>query len=105
MAMLGRKEPAPTTQQTAVAAKPGRLDRQRGGGDGGGNGGVTTKPGRLDRLREQFRNIAAELRKVTWPTPEETRNLTIVVIGLTAVVGTGLYILDTVFEWLYQLPR
>jgi preprotein translocase SecE subunit len=47
----------------------------------------------------------AELRKVTWPTPEETRNLTIVVIGLTAVIGTGLYLFDTVFEWLYQLPR
>ena len=93
--MLGRKEPAQSTQPPAVrkdsrAATPAV---------------VTTKPGRFDRLREQFRNIAAELRKVTWPTPEETRNLTIVVVGLTAVIGTGLYILDTVFEWLYQLPR
>ncbi|HST05199.1 MAG TPA: preprotein translocase subunit SecE [Chloroflexia bacterium] len=94
MAMLGRKEPAPTTQQPAVR-KDSRVATTA----------VAAKPGRLDRLREQFRNIAAELRKVTWPTPEETRNLTIVVIGLTAVVGTGLYILDTVFEWLYQLPR
>ena len=95
MAMLGRKEPAQSTQPSAVR-KDSRVAT---------TAGVTNKPGRFDRLREQLRNVAAELRKVTWPTPEETRNLTIVVVGLTAVIGTGLYILDTVFEWLYQLPR
>ena len=95
MAMLGRKEPAQSTQPPAVR-KDSRVATPAA---------VANKPGRFDRLREQFRNVAAELRKVTWPTPEETRNLTIVVVGLTAVIGTGLYILDTVFEWLYQLPR
>jgi preprotein translocase SecE subunit len=95
MAMLGRKEPAQSTQQPAVR-KDSRVAT---------TAVAANKPGRFDRLREQFRNIMAELRKVTWPTPEETRNLTIVVIGLTAVIGTGLYILDTVFERLYQLLR
>ncbi len=95
MAMLGRKEPAQSTQPPAVR-KDSRVAT---------TAVVASKPGRFDRLREQFRNVMAELRKVTWPTPEETRNLTIVVVGLTAVIGTGLYILDTVFEWLYQLPR
>ena len=94
MAMLGRKEPVQSTQPTV--RKDSRVTTAPA---------VANKPGRLDRLREQFRNIMAELRKVTWPTPEETRNLTIVVIGLTAVIGTGLYLFDTVFEWLYQLPR
>jgi preprotein translocase SecE subunit len=95
MAMLGRKEPAQSTQPPAV-----RKDSRAAT-----TAVVANKPGRFDRLREQFRNVMAELRKVTWPTPEETRNLTIVVVGLTAVIGTGLYILDTVFEWLYQLAR
>jgi preprotein translocase subunit SecE len=63
------------------------------------------KPGRLDRLREYIRNVMAELRKVTWPTREETRNLTIVVIGLTGTIGTALYIFDVILSWLYRLPR
>lgn len=63
------------------------------------------KPSRVGKLREQIRNIMAELRKVTWPTREETRNLTIVVIGLTGAVGTALYILDVILSWLYRLPR
>jgi preprotein translocase subunit SecE len=63
------------------------------------------KPSRINRLREQLRNVAAELRKVTWPTREETRNLTIVVIGLTGTVGTALYLFDLVLSWLYRLPR
>lgn len=100
MAMLGRKEPA--TQQTSGPQTPApRKD-----------GRVTTsaapaneKPSRFGKLREQLRNVASELRKVTWPTREETRNLTIVVIGITGAVGSSLYILDLALSWLYRLPR
>lgn len=63
------------------------------------------KPSRLGRLREQINNIRVELNKVTWPTRDETRNLTIVVIGLTATVGTALYLLDLALSFLYRLPR
>ena len=63
------------------------------------------KPSRIDKLRENLRNVMAELRKVTWPTREETRNLTIVVIGLTGTIGAALYVLDVILSWLYSLPR
>ena len=45
----------------------------------------------------------AELAKVTWPTREETRNLTIVVIGISAVLGTVLATLDALFSILYRI--
>jgi preprotein translocase subunit SecE len=45
----------------------------------------------------------AELAKVTWPTREETRNLTIVVIGISVVLGTLLATLDAIFAALYRL--
>jgi preprotein translocase SecE subunit len=44
----------------------------------------------------------SELRKVTWPTREETRNLTIVVLGITAVIGSGLAALDALLQFLYR---
>jgi preprotein translocase subunit SecE len=45
----------------------------------------------------------AELNKVTWPTREETRNLTIVVIGISVVLGTILAGLDGLFSVLYRI--
>jgi preprotein translocase SecE subunit len=45
----------------------------------------------------------AELRKVTWPTRGETRNLTIVVIGISASVGLLLAALDFILSYLYNL--
>jgi len=57
----------------------------------------------IDKQRENLRNIMAELRKVTWPTREETRNLTIVVIGITVVLGSVLATLDALLAMLYRL--
>src|SRR5689334_5195731 len=37
----------------------------------------------ISRIRRALNETMAELRKVTWPTPNELRNLTIVVIGLS----------------------
>ncbi len=60
---------------------------------------VVTKPAEesndiLSRLRRSFNDIRAEVMKVTWPTREELRNLTIVVIGISAGVGVVLGLLD-----------
>ena len=49
---------------------------------------------------EWARNIISELRKVTWPTREETKNLTIVVIVVAIAVGIILGLLDFFFSWL-----
>ena len=99
MAMLGRKEPA--TQRTEHAQAPAR----RRDGRMVATAGSGEPPSRIGKLREHFRNIGAELRKVTWPTRDEVRNLTIVVIGLTAAVGTALFTVDSILGWLYRLAR
>ena len=49
---------------------------------------------------EWSRNIISELRKVVWPTREETKNLTIVVIVVAISVGVVLGLLDFLFSWL-----
>jgi preprotein translocase SecE subunit len=48
----------------------------------------------LSRIRRALVGIRAEVLKVTWPTREELRNLTIVVIGISAGVGVILGLLD-----------
>ncbi len=105
MAMIGRKQPTvPATPDRTKSARPAVA----GGGSGGG--GRTRTPvaeagstGRGSKLRGNIRDIAAELRKVTWPTREETRNLTIVVIGISATVGLLLAALDFILSSLYNL--
>jgi preprotein translocase subunit SecE len=45
-------------------------------------------------------DITSELRKVTWPTRDETVYLTTVVIVVALVVGTLLGGIDLFFNWL-----
>lgn len=42
---------------------------------------------RTEGLRNTYRDTAAELKKVNWPDRETTRNLTIVVIAVSIVLG------------------
>jgi preprotein translocase subunit SecE len=49
-----------------------------------------------------FRDVMSELRKVTWPTRQETINLTIVVLVVAAALGIFLGGLDYVFNWVIE---
>lgn len=97
MAMLGRKEPA--AQPQSAAGAPRKEGKQVAVGS------TSEKPGRLNKLTDYINNIRAELRKVTWPTREETRNLTIVVIGISATLGALLFSLDSLLSFVYRLFR
>ena len=88
MAMLGRKQPAPQ-----AATEPRPKTRQAA---------AAPDTSRAGRFRTYVDGVLAELRKVTWPTREETRNLTIVVIGITAVIGGVLGLLDFVLSLIYS---
>ena len=44
-----------------------------------------------------FREVVAELKKVTWPTRDETVKLTAVVIAISVLVGLFIGGLDTLF--------
>lgn len=56
----------------------------------------------LARLRRWYNDTRAELRRVTWPDRETTRNLTIIVIAMATVLGLLLggidYLLLQLFE-------
>jgi preprotein translocase subunit SecE len=48
------------------------------------------------------RETRAELRKVVWPTPRETWNLTVVVLALSIIVGMFLGAFDFLFQELFR---
>jgi len=50
-----------------------------------------------------LREIIAELQKVVWPTREETRRLTTMVIAIAAAVGLLLGAIDLGFTHLVRL--
>lgn len=47
----------------------------------------------------------SEVQKVEWPSRKDTRNLTIVVLGLTAVMAVALGSLDLLLTFLYSTFR
>lgn len=87
--------------------RPPRIPRSGGGRPGGGG---TSTPARTrgnlpvipKRWQTWYLDIFSELRKVQWPTWQETRNLTVVVIVVSAALGLGLGGLDAVFGWLFE---
>lgn len=60
-----------------------------------------TKEQQENALARTFRETRAELRKVVWPTREETTRLTIVVIAISVVIGLILFVSDSIFLFLY----
>ena len=51
---------------------------------------------RTDRVRGLFQDTLSEVKKVNWPDQETTRNLTIVVIGISVAMGALLGSIDFV---------
>lgn len=45
-----------------------------------------------------FKETRAELRKVTWPTRDETKNLTIIIVSVTVAMSLFLGLLDYIFQ-------
>ena len=60
---------------------------------------------RLGSLKQLVRDTKNEIKKVTWPDRETTRNLTIVVICLAAILGALLGGLDAAFVRLWEVLR
>ena len=58
---------------------------------------------RIDQIKKQWFDTVAELRKVTWPDRETTKNLTLVVIGISAARGVLLGGLDWILQRLFAL--
>jgi preprotein translocase subunit SecE len=61
------------------------------------------QPPTVESVRQWWRETRGELRKVTWPTTEQTRNLTLVVIAVCVVMGAFLGVVDFVLGLLVRL--
>ncbi len=57
----------------------------------------------MTRIRRYFDEVWSELRKVSWPTREQVRNLTVLVFAISLVVGIYITILDGVFQFLISV--
>jgi len=57
----------------------------------------------ISRLRHGSTETISELRKVVWPDSQTTRNLTLVVIGISAAIGILLGLTDSLLTALYTL--
>ena len=84
---------------------------------GGSGTGTTVRPGTPprrpatpgDRAARQrnaerfFRDLIAEMRRVTWPTRPEWVSATVLTIGLVVVIGLYTYLADQLFGYLFGL--
>ena len=54
----------------------------------------------IARIRRYVSEAYSELKKVTWPTREQTRNLTVLVFVISAAVGAYIALFDALFTWI-----
>jgi preprotein translocase subunit SecE len=59
----------------------------------------------VTRIRRYFDEVWSELRKVSWPTRVQVRNLTVLVFAISFVVGVYITVLDSIFSFaIAQIP-
>ena len=65
--------------------------------------GTLTESRRRTGVRFQYlQEVVAELRKVVWPTREQTTRLTLLVIAVSVAVGIFLALADIGFDQLFS---
>ena len=57
----------------------------------------------MKRFRRYFDEVVSELRKVSWPTLEQVRNLTVLVFAISFVIGVYITVLDSFFRGIIGL--
>ncbi|MFA5131061.1 MAG: preprotein translocase subunit SecE [Patescibacteria group bacterium] len=57
----------------------------------------------MNSLITYIKDSVMEMKKVTWPTQKETRNYTVLVIGISVGVALFLGLLDYIFQVGFQL--
>lgn len=55
------------------------------------------------RLKDYFKSAKADLKKVTWPSKEQMKNNTIIIITFIILMGIFLFAFDSLFAWLVSL--
>ena len=57
----------------------------------------------MKRFRRYMDEVWSELKKVSWPTREQVRNLTVLVFAISFVIGLYITVLDSIFQGLLGL--
>jgi preprotein translocase subunit SecE len=52
----------------------------------------------VSRIRRFIDEAWSELKKVSWPTREQVRNLTVLVFAVSVSVGLYITVLDAIFQ-------
>ena len=52
----------------------------------------------MTRIRRYLDEVWSELKKVSWPTRDQVRNLTVLVFAISFVVGLYITVLDQIFR-------
>ncbi len=63
-------------------------------------GKVDLKVKQPNAIQRFWRETIGELRRVSWPTPQEAKNLTVIVLIVLAAMSIFLGLLDYGFSWL-----
>lgn len=88
--------PPASRPSTPQSDRPSAIDRVRTAAPR-----VTTE-GRGEGLRRLYRDTVAEMKKIVWPDRETTKNLTLVVIGISVVLGVLLGGIDFLLQALFE---
>jgi len=57
--------------------------------------------GRLAQIVGFFRDVRAEVRKVTWPTSEELKKATLVIVIFVTILGIVIGLMDATFQFVF----
>ncbi len=60
------------------------------------------KPSIFARIKNWFRELKGEIKKIVWPTRQQTMNNTMVVLACCLVLGVFIWIIDAGFGWGFQ---
>jgi preprotein translocase subunit SecE len=65
-----------------------------------------TRPGLGTRAVAYYRDVVAEMKKVTWPDKEQLRQMTIQILVFVLVIGAVIALMDLVLQTtLIRLPQ
>ena len=56
----------------------------------------------MTRIRRFIEESWSELKKVTWPTLEQTRNLTVLVFLVSGAVGLFIAVFDALYQIIFN---
>ena len=57
--------------------------------------------GRLARIVGFLRDVRGEVRKVTWPTTEELKKATLVIVIFVTILGIVIGLMDATFQFVF----